>query len=257
MRTLTAVCLLAMLCITPLAQAQSSGFPLCSETELAYVLALQSDYDALVDSLSAGEISLDAALTYSAAQIQWREGLWSGLPPCAEAIDVAVLMSHISNDLGALAAMNYAGVLLSMNRYKDRLHFDGNLRERLQCAVAERRSKTLIENKKRAQTSQRLPSVNWQLATMRMSGALTVALLDSQDLIVAGSNTRSRGELLDYVDAKLAWRDDLWYQLPPCAESLEIGPLMSEAANDLATAIAYSHAGVSPAENPFAGTLAR
>ena len=34
-----------------------------------------------------------------------------------------------------------------------------------------------------------------------------------------------------------------------------IGPLMSEAANDLATAIAYSHAGVSPAENPFAGLL--
>ena len=124
MRILIVFCLAALLCIPPLAQAQS-GFPHCSETELAHVLALQSDYDALVDSLSAGEISLDAALTYSAAQIQWREGLWSGLPPCAEAIDVAVLMSHISNDFGALAALNYAGVLLSMNRYKDRLHFEG------------------------------------------------------------------------------------------------------------------------------------
>ena len=48
------------------------------------------------------------------------------LPRCAEAIDIAVLMSHNTSDLGGMAALTYAGISLSLNRYKDRLWFEGN-----------------------------------------------------------------------------------------------------------------------------------
>ena len=113
MRIFLVICLAAVLNMTPVARAQISEFPSCSQSELAFVLELRGDYDALVDSLSTG---LDSALAYGAAQIEWRESLWSGLPPCAEAIEVAVLMSQIANDRGAMTALNYAGVLLSQNR---------------------------------------------------------------------------------------------------------------------------------------------
>ena len=252
MRILLMVCLVAILSVIPLTQAQSSQFPLCSETELAYVLALRDDYDALVDSLSAGKISLNAALAYSAAQIQWREDLWTGLPPCAEAIDVAVLMSYISNDLGALTALNYSGVLLSMNRYKDRLHFEGNLRDRLNALLAE--IDALIENQERP--SEPTPGER-QLAACAGEEiqSLHDALRTNEDLIVSATEIRSSGALLDYIADKLAWRDQVWGKLPACAEAVEIGQLMSQVANDFAAALAYRYADVPKDENPFDGTL--
>ena len=252
MRIVLVVCLVALLCFSPFAQAQTSHFPLCSETELVHVLEMRSEYEALVDSLSAGEISLGAALKYSAAQIQWREGLWSGLPPCAEAIDVAVLMSHISNDFGALAALNYAGVLLSMNRYKDRLHFEDNLRDRLNALLAE--IEALLELETRP--NEPAPGER-QLASCAGEEiqALHDALRKNEDLIVSAMEIRSSGALLDYVADKLAWRDQVWGALPPCSEAVEIGQLMTQVANDFATALAYRYADLPKDKNPFDGTL--
>jgi len=252
MRIVLVVCLVALLCFSPFAQAQTSQFPLCSETELAYVLELRSDYDALVDSLSAGEISLDVALAYSAAQIQWREDIWAGLPPCAEAIDVAVLMSHISNDLGAMAALNYSGVLLSMNRYKDRLHFEGNLRDRLQARFGA--ISALIDGQSRP--AEPAPGER-QLATCAGEDiqALHDALRTNEDLIVSAMEIRSSDALLDYIVDKLAWRDLVWGAMPPCSEAVEIGQLMTQVANDFAAALAYRFADVPKDKNPFDGTL--
>ena len=249
MSTRFVICLITVLSLVPLARAQSSAFPPCSQSELAFVLDLQSDYDALVDSLTTG---LDASLAYSAAQIEWREELWSSLPPCAEAIDVAVLMSQISNDRGAMLALNYAGVLLSLNRYKDRLFFEGSLPEQLNTrleAIA-----ALIESAERP--AEPAPGQR-KLATC--SGdeiqSLHDALRESEDLIVSAGETRSRGALLDYINEKLAWRDQAWDDLPPCAEAVEIGQLMSQVANDYATVLAYVYAEVPKVQNPFDGTL--
>ena len=249
MRKMLILSLIALLGFNAFAHAQSSGFPPCSESELSFVLELQSEYDALVDSLTTG---LDSSLAYAAAQIQWREGLWSSLPPCAEAIDVAVLMSHISSDLGALTAVNYSGVSLSLNRYKDRLNFEGNMHQLLDSVLAE--IATLIENAERPAA----PAPGERALTACSDdevGSLTTALLYNQDLIVSAFDIQTRGQLLDYINAKLTWRDEAWDQLPPCAESVEIGRLMSQTASDVATAIAYSYAGVAPTDNPYAAVL--
>ena len=244
--------LITLLSITSSARAQNRAFPSCSETELLYVLEARSAYDALVDSLNVSEDSIDGALRYSAAQIEWREDFWTGLPHCAEAIEVAALMSHISSDLGAMAALTYSGVSLSLNRYKDRLFFEDNLRDRLEAqfeGIA-----ALIESADRPAE----PSPGERNSVVCVDAdiqSLTVALLESQDLIVSAFDIRSSGQLLDYIGAKLEWRDQVWDQLPPCAESVEIGRLMSQTSSDVATAIAYSYAGVSPTENPFGSKL--
>ena len=196
-------------------------------------MELQSPYDALGESLTAG---LDSALAYGAAHIEWREQLWSSLPPCAEAIEVAVLMSQIANDRGAMTALNYAGVSLSLNRYKDRLHFEGNLPDRLNSqleAVA-----ASIESGERpdepAAGERRLAACAGDEIQ-----SLHDALRENEDLIASALEIRSRGDLLDYTNKKLAWRDKAWDDMPPCAESVEIGQLMSQVANDFATGVAF------------------
>jgi len=250
MRICLVVCLVALLSMV--LQAQNSQFPPCSEKELAYVLEMRGEYDALVDSLTAGENSVEIALAYSAAQINWRENLWSDLPPCAEALGVAILMSQNSSDLGAMTALTYSGVSLSLNRYKDRLYFEGNQRDRLNTRLAE--IAALIENKERP--AEPAPGER-QLATCAGEEiqSLHDALRANEDLIVSATEIRSSGALLDYIAEKLAWRDQVWGELPPCAEAVEIGQLMSQVANDFATALAYRYADVPKDENPFDGTL--
>ncbi|MCY3780367.1 MAG: hypothetical protein OXG78_08680 [Chloroflexi bacterium] len=239
-----------MLSIIPIARAQSSGFPACSATELAFVLELRSEYDALLDSLSVDNNSIDPAIAYSTAQIEWRDNLWTSLPPCAEAIDAAVLMSQISSDLGAMVALRHMGISPSLNRYKDRLYFEGNQRDRLNARLEE--IAALIESGERP--AEPAPGER-QLA--RCAGEEIQSLQDvlrtNEDLIASAMEIRSSGALLDYIAEKLDWRDQVWENLPPCAEAVEVGQLMSQVANDSAAALAFRYADVPKDKNPFDG----
>ena len=246
--------LLVMLAwLAPVSHGQSNGFTPCSAPELEFVADLQPAYDELVASLSAdGDTSLAKTLSYTEAQIEWREPLWDRLPRCAEAVDIAVLMSQNSSDLGAMAALTYAGVSLSLNRYKDRLWFEGNNRERLSAKFEE--VKTIIASGERppepAAGDRSLDACEEdQIRT------LIAELRENEDLVVQGTSVRSPDQLLDYINAKLEWRDHVWAQLPACSESIGVGRAMSQTASDLATTIAFSFAQVPGPENPFAATL--
>ena len=84
---------------------------------------------------------------------------------------------------------------------------------------------------------------------------LIAALRENEDLVVQGTSVRAPAELLDYIKAKLNWRDHVWATLPACRESVGVGHQMSQTASDLATAIAFSYAQVPGPDNPFAATL--
>ena len=120
-----------LLSFVPAFHGQDDGLPLCSLAELVFVADQQPGYDELYASLSTGgDTSLEQTLTFIEAQIEWREQLWLQLPPCAEAIEVAVLMSQNTSDIGSMAALTYSGISLSLNRYKDRLFFENSNRDR-------------------------------------------------------------------------------------------------------------------------------
>lgn len=252
MRTMMIV-LVSLLSLVPAIQGQDDVFPLCSAPELAFVAELQPAYDDLVAGLSAdGDTSLEKTLAFTEAQIDWREQLWDTLPRCAEAIDVAVLMSQNTSDLGGMAALTYAGISLSLNRYKDRLYFEGNNRESLASKFDEIRA--LLEAGERpaepAAGDRELAACDEdQIRT------LIAELRVNEDLVVQGTSVRSPGQLLDYIQAKLEWRDNVWSKLPPCRESIGVGRAMSQTATDIATTISFSYAQVPGPENPFAGRL--
>ena len=114
------IVLVMLLCIVPVIRSQDDGFPLCSAAELAYVLGLQTEFDKLIDSVLSDEASPDFLVVYSAAQIDWRGELWTDLPPCAEAIETAALLTETTSDIVAAAALTTAGVPLSANPYQAR-----------------------------------------------------------------------------------------------------------------------------------------
>lgn len=247
------IVLLIVLGNATLLHGQPSGFPLCSAAELTFVVELQPVYDELADSLSSdSDTSLEKTLAFTEAQIEWRGQLWDSLPRCAEAIDVAVLMSHNTSDMGAMAALTYAGVSLSLNRYKDRLYFEGSNRERLSAKFDE--INDLLETGDRP-TEPAAGDRNLEPCEEDQIRTLIAALRENEDLIVEGTSIRSPGQLLDYIQAKLEWRDHVWAQLPACKESIGVGRQMSQTASDLATAVAFSYAQVPGSENPFAGRL--
>ncbi|MYD09995.1 MAG: hypothetical protein F4X02_08110 [Chloroflexi bacterium] len=247
------IVLVVLMSFAPALQAQSQGFPLCSASELAYVAELQPVYDDLVASLSAdGDTSLDKTLVFTQAQIEWREPLWDGLPRCAEAIDIAVLMSQNTSDMGGMAALTYAGVSLSLNRYKDRLFFEGS-NTKLLASMFEQ-VKQLIESGERP-ADPAAGDRELEDCSEDQVRTLIAELRENEDLIVQGTSVQAPGDLMDYISAKLEWRDQVWARLPACRESIGVGRNMSQTASDLATAIAFSYAQVPGPENPFAATL--
>ena len=252
MRSLLTVLLILLANVT-LVHSQPHGFPLCSAAELTFVSALQPVYDELAAGLSSdGDTSLEKTLAFTDAQIEWREQLWDSLPPCAEAIDVAVLMSQNTSDMGAMAALTYAGVSLSLNRYKDRLYFEGNNRARLAAKFDE--INALLEAGDRP-ADPAAGDRSLEPCEEDQIRLVIAALRENEDLIVQGTNVRSPGQLLDYIQAKLEWRDGVWAELPACRQSVDVGSQMSQTASDLATAIAFSYAQVPGPENPFARSL--
>ncbi|MCY3780364.1 MAG: hypothetical protein OXG78_08665 [Chloroflexi bacterium] len=154
--------------------------------------------------------------------------------------------------MGAMAALTYAGVSLSLNRYKDRLNFEGNNRARLAAKFDE--ISALLEAGDRPADPD-AGDRSLEACEEDQIRTLIAALRENEDLVVQGTSVRSPGQLLDYIQAKLEWRDHVWAKLPACRLSIGVGRQMSQTASDLATAVAFSYAQVPGPENPFAGRL--
>ena len=73
------------------------------------------------------------------------------------------------------------------------------------------------------------------------------------DLIDNIPDLGSRDTLYDYIRSKLAWRREIWANMPICAESLEIGMLIHQIASDAATAEALGYHDLPEYLNPYIG----
>ena len=57
--------------------------------------------------------------------------------------------------------------------------------------------------------------------------------------------------LLAYIEAQIQWREELWTDLPSCAEAIETAALLSETTSDIASTAALTTAGVPLSANPY------
>ena len=239
---------LLLFSVVPAIRSQAEGYPPCSAAELTFVLAQRGEFDAVFETALKDEASADFLLAYSQAQIAWRDKLWMDLPPCAEAIDAAVLMTEAASDTASMAALTYAGLPLTANPYLEREAAAGRAQERVQGhfdGIA-----ALLESGDRPQEPTPGGRTLESCETDEMKILLEV-LRASEDLIVSGTEVLSPEALAEYADAMLGWRDGIWAQLMPCDQALRLGKLMSQAASDIVTGYAFVFAGVSASENPF------
>ena len=244
--------LLILLGIIPALHSQDEGFLRCSSAELAFVLELQGEFDALMDMALADEDAANFILAYGAAQIEWRERLWAGLPPCAEAIRAATLLSETTSDIASQAALTYAGVPLSANPYLRSEATAGEAHERV-ANYFDEIGASIDSGERPAEPAPGERSLaSCEVAEFEM---LLEALRAGEDLMVSGTEAFSPDVLAEYASAMLSWRDGIWAQLMPCKQAVTLGKLMSQTAGDIVTAYALAFAGVSAAENPYSELL--
>lgn len=71
------------------------------------------------------------------------------------------------------------------------------------------------------------------------------------DLGEAVTKENSQELLVEYGEALVAWRASFWAEFPICAEAIEIGLALDEAAADLGALVAFQLAGVAADANPY------
>ena len=216
MRKHLILCLLIVVVIVPAVRSQADAFPSCSTAELAFLMEQRGEFDAVIETALEDEASGDFLLAYSQAQIAWRDKLWMDLPPCAEAIDAAVLMTEAASDTASMAALTYAGLPLSANPYLARREAKGLAQERVSShfdGIA-----ALLDSGDRPQEPTPGGRTLESCETDEMEILLEV-LRASEDLIVSGTEVLSPEALAEYADAMLGWRDGIWAQLMPCDQA--------------------------------------
>ncbi len=247
MRKAMMLCLL-LFSFAPAIQSQYEVLPLCSADELKYLLDQQSNFNLLREYEPDVEESVDSLIFYHENQTGLRFRMWWSLPPCAEAVETAALLTDTSSDVSAKAALAYAGVSLDENPYAQRQFAADNGRERVDHHFAE--INALIESGVRPAEP---AAGDRYLADCDLADLerLLAVMKEGEAVIEPGMKTLFRGQLLEYVTAMLPWRAGLWEQLRPCAEAIRYRSLMSQIANDVAIMFAMGIGGMTINENPL------
>ena len=98
---------LLLLLLASAAQASDGKFAPCSAADLEALQQLESGYDALLAQAPRTR-NTNLLRFLVERQYEWRLGLNDKLPRCAEAIEIGWLMSQVSGDAVAVAALGLA-----------------------------------------------------------------------------------------------------------------------------------------------------
>lgn len=237
------------------------ALPACSEAQLASLAPLMPGYRQLVDDAAAVG-SLDELLELAQRQIEWREQwarntvepqadgsirypLQDGLkllPPCGEAAELVWLMNRAAADVITVSALNYAGVAPELQPYDEA--FSGN-DERVR-AMFER-----IESIREAPA----PIGKWTSCNQHTKAAIQQRLPEYSAIIAGYTEISSWDAYFAFAEREVAWRRQLWAELPNCAEAIEVALKLGEAAGDVSATMAVTFAGADLESNPFIDKL--
>ena len=191
--------------------------------------------------------SSEALLDYIAEKLAWRDQAWVSLPPCAEAVEVGQLMNQVANDAAAALAFRYADVP------KDKNPFDGIWQRGL-----ERHGDWLGIVLEKAGVKFEIPEVeaaalDLQRCSKSALAEVFVRLYGFDDLIEVAFDVQNFGDYLAYMAAHIAWRKELFSEMPLCAESLAGSTIVANLAGDFSALFALSFAGIDSAGKSLLG----
>ncbi len=229
-----------LLFITGLAQAQSSDPPLCSEADWEKLVGLEDDYYALLNR-SFLMRDLDTLIEVANTYVQWRAELLPQLPNCHEAREIGILMVQMVGDGVVTSAFEkFIGVsaddnpvIPSVKEGAARL-YELSLRE---TDAGDPVTETSTDEE--------------VLCSLFETGADFDLTAGYEDLYETLTNVATMEGLLRLSVSQVAWRVQLWRQLPACAEHYDIAYLLSHLTSDLVAVIALVNAGVDHELNPY------
>ncbi len=233
--------LLLLLLLTPAAQASDGKFASCSASDLETLQRLESGYDAL---LVQGTRTRSATLLRYLVerQYEWRLGLNDDLPRCAEAFEIGWLMSQVTGDAVAVAALELAD--------KD----TGWMLEPMDSGRA--RAEELLQDLTAAVdggplTLQSLDDVAAACSDEQLAILAPGILTDFQDTGAMALAVTAPEEFSDYASAYLDLREAMWDQLPHCNEAVEFGLMMNQILGDFVALFLHRFIGVAEENNPL------
>ena len=236
------------------------ALPACSEAQLASLAALRPDYRRIIDDAQA-VASIDELLTLAARQIVWREQwafqlvdpqadgsihypLQDGLkrlPPCSEAAELLWLMNRAATDATTGAALSYAGAATDAHPYLTTPSI----------AMTTRRGRCL--NAASASGLSRRQSAGGGRAISIRAKPSGADCRKTRRLSMSTVQIKSVDDYLAFAEREVAWRQQLWAELPNCAEAIVVALELSRAAGDVSAAFALTFAGVDIESNPYIG----
>ena len=242
MNRLILLTLVIVFIVLPASQGQGNRLPTCSVAQLSSATSMRERFDTLVDKGS-GINTLDDLLSFGTAQVTWRDNMWSQLPLCAELFQLGLLMDQVSETMFMGLSLQSAGVSTEANPY---------IEQGLQSAKGIQSLEEAISGAmgEGAATASKFPALRGCRNDERTSLAG-----DTWSGIVNLINTAyavdSFAALLTFIDAKMAWRADIWSQLPPCKRAYEMATWMYRYSSDMAKIYMLDLYGVERSDNPY------
>ena len=194
----------------------------CTEAELdslEIVIAQYHGYrEAMFDFANLREFMTIAESLYG-----WRDGLRAALPACKEALDLGSLMTQIADDYIALFGLVYAGYGRDSNPYFESFQTGSfELVDLLQAVGFKSGPRAVVWDYGGQMEDCRGDSLD----------TLSKVLGEYLALLEMGRSINSLEALSAFGDAQIAWRSDIWPQLPNCAEAFEVGLHIYRSAGD-------------------------
>ena len=202
------------------------GLSKCTPDQRRYLAdTLSPLINDVVDHSSSTETT-DSVLNFLEMQLSWRKSVWTMLPPCTEAYQVALIAHDYLSEIGNIQIFDLAEIPQSYNPFYDTFYDKvfqlSDFRQWLDVTGADYGS---------------LPSCSETTINVGLHEAFT-RRLDLTKLSVV-----SAVGLSGFATEHIEWRKKLWSRLshlPPCAEAFEVALLTLQITGDAATRAALS-----------------
>ncbi len=235
------ISLLLLLLLAPAAHASDGAFAPCSAADLETLQQLESGYGALL--VQATRTRNTALLRFLVErQYEWRLGLNDELPRCAEAVEIGWLMSQVSGDAVAVAAIGLSeedpGWMLAPIE-------SGQARA---VALLEELTAALDGGALRPQSLDDAGAACSDEQLAILAPGILVGFQDAGAMALAVTTSEA---FRDYASAYLDLREAMWDDLPHCREALEFGLMMNQILGDFVALFLHRFMDVAEEDNPL------
>lgn len=217
--------------------AEIRQWTLCSEPLRAALNKRLPAYQDYVLERSSPE-TLEEMLAYMRADIAWRESLWSSLPKCADALELALTFSQFAGDLRALYAFWLAETPVEEIPYLGEIDAG-------EFAV-ETFGGGLVGGSIHREFPPRLPACSSEAIEQ-----LSTVLAQYQIYRERMNNFGTMAAFFAVTESLSAWRENILSAMPKCDQAYEPALLLSQLADDYIALFGLTFAGFGRDSNPW------